>query len=67
MVHFEHDAKRVDSGDPDALRELVGEVYNAVARFSPRSRARVDEDVEISVSTENLHFFDANTQQAIWS
>ena len=68
MVHLEIDATRVNSGDPDAPQELLGEgVANAVARFSPRSRVRVDEDVEISVATENLHFFDATTHQAIWS
>ena len=69
MVHFElADAKRVNSGDPDAPEELLGAgVANAVARFSPRSRVRVDQDVEISVASENLHFFDATTHQAIWS
>ena len=69
MVHFEiDDVERVASGDPDAPHELLGVgVANAVARFSPRSRVRVDEDVEITVSTENLHFFDVTTQQAIWS
>ncbi len=69
MVHFElDDAKRVNSGDPDAPQELVGGgVANAVARFSPRSRVRVDQDVEISVASENLHFFDATNHQAIWS
>jgi multiple sugar transport system ATP-binding protein len=68
MVHLEIDAKRVNSGDPDAPQDLLGEgVANAVARFSPRSRVRVDQDVEISVATENLHFFDATTHQAIWS
>ncbi len=41
MVHMAIDAKRVDSGDPDAPEELPGEGYaNAIARFSPRSRAR---------------------------
>ena len=62
MVHLEiDDAKRVNSGDPDAPEELVGEgIANAVARFSPRSRVRVDEHVEIVVATENLHFFDAD-------
>ena len=46
MVHFElDDAKRVNSGDPDAPEELVGAgVANAVARFSPRSRVHVDQD-----------------------
>jgi multiple sugar transport system ATP-binding protein len=69
MVHFElDDAKRVNSGDPDAPEELLGEgVANAVARFSPRSRVRVDQDVEISVASENLHFFDTQSHQAIWS
>ncbi len=69
MVHFElEDAKRVNSGDPDAPQELLGAgVANAVARFSPRSRVRVDQDVEISVATENLHFFDATNHEAIWS
>src|SRR3954451_2600572 len=67
MVHFSVDAKRVNSGDPDAPDELGDGIAHAVARFSPRSRVRVDEDVEITVATENLHFFDADTQQAIWS
>ena len=59
MVHMAIDAKRVDSGDPDAPEELPGEGYaNVVARFSPRSRVRVDEDVDIVVNAENLHFFD---------
>jgi multiple sugar transport system ATP-binding protein len=69
MVHLElDDAKRVNSGDPDAPEELVGEgIANAVARFSPRSRAAIDQDVEISVATENLHFFDAHNHSAIGS
>jgi multiple sugar transport system ATP-binding protein len=69
VVHFELDeAKRVNSGDPDAPEELLGEgVANAVARFSPRSRVHVDADVDISVASENIHFFDAQNHQAIWS
>ncbi len=69
VVHFElDDAKRVNSGDPDAPEELLGEgVANAVARFSPRSRVNVDQDVEISVASENLHFFDLHEHKAIWS
>jgi multiple sugar transport system ATP-binding protein len=67
MVHLEiDDANRVNSGDPDAPQELVGHgVANAVARFSPRSRVRVDDQVEITVASENLHFFDATTHNAI--
>jgi multiple sugar transport system ATP-binding protein len=69
MVHFELDgAERVNSGDPDAPQDLLGAgVANAVARFSPRSRVRVDDDVEITVASENLHFFDATSHQAIRS
>jgi multiple sugar transport system ATP-binding protein len=67
MVHFDIDgAKRVSSGDPDSPQELVGEsIANAVARFSPRSRVRVDDQIDISVASENLHFFDATTHNAI--
>jgi multiple sugar transport system ATP-binding protein len=69
VVHFElGDAKRVNSGDPDAPEELLGEgVANAVARFSPRSRVTVDEEVEIAVACENLRFFDAESHLAISS
>ena len=69
MVHLElDDVQRVNSGDPDAPQELLGEgVANAVARFSPRSHVKVDQEVEVSVASENLHFFDATTHQAIWS
>jgi multiple sugar transport system ATP-binding protein len=65
MVHFSIDATRVNSGDPDAPDELGEGVANTVARFNPRSRVRVDDDVEVAVSTENLHFFDAQTHNAI--
>jgi multiple sugar transport system ATP-binding protein len=68
MVHLQIDAQQVHSGDPDAPQEHVGEsVANAVARFSPRSRVRVDDQVEIVVASENLHFFDATNHNAIWS
>jgi multiple sugar transport system ATP-binding protein len=66
MVHFAIDAKNVNSGDPDAPEQELGEgVANAVARFSPRSRVRPDESIEVSVATENVHFFDAETHERI--
>jgi len=65
MVHLSIDAKRVKSGDPDAHEEFGDGDANAVARFSPRSRVRVDDEMEITVTTENLHFFDARTHEAI--
>jgi len=66
MVHFSLDAPRVDSGDPDAVEEAAGSA-NTVGRFHPRSRARIGEVANIAVSTENMHFFDRETRDAIWS
>jgi multiple sugar transport system ATP-binding protein len=66
MVHFRIDAPTVDSGDPDAIEEKTGpDVANAVARFNPRSRARPGQEIEIAISSENMHFFDVDTRQAI--
>ena len=68
MVHFRLDATTVDSGDPDAIEEKDGAgVANAVGRFNPRSRVRMGETIDIAVSSENMHFFDAGTHQAIWA
>ncbi len=66
MAHFQVDAPTVDSGDPDAIEEKsgVGQA-NAVGRFNPRSRARIGDEIEIAISTENMHFFDASTRQSI--
>lgn len=65
MVHFSVDAQRVKSGDPDAPEDVGDSGANTVARFNPRSRVRVDDDVEIAVAAENLHYFDAETHEAI--
>ena len=65
MVHFQVDAETVDSGDPDAVEE-AGVSANTVGRFHPRSRVKLGEPVEIAVSTENMHFFDKDTNLAIW-
>jgi multiple sugar transport system ATP-binding protein len=38
---------------------MVGaEGANAVGRFNPRSTARMGQEIEIAISTENMHFFD---------
>jgi multiple sugar transport system ATP-binding protein len=67
MVHFAlDDAKTVNSGDPDAPEQELGEgIANAVARFSPRSKVHSDDAMEIAVNTDNLHFFDAQTRERI--
>jgi multiple sugar transport system ATP-binding protein len=68
MVHFVlDDARTVNSGDPDAPEQELGEgISNAVARFSPRSRVQTSDDqIEVAVTTDNLHFFDAQTRERI--
>jgi multiple sugar transport system ATP-binding protein len=65
MVHFDINARTVDSGDPDAVEESDSS-SNAVGRFSPRSKVQMREDVTIAVATENMHFFDPETRLAIW-
>ncbi len=66
MVHFSLDAPTVDSGDPDAVED-ASVTANTVGRFHPRSRARIGEVSNIAVSTENMHFFDRETRNAIRS
>ncbi len=66
MAHFALDAARVKPGDPDAVEETVG-TANTVGRFNPRSRVRPGDTADIAVSVANLHFFDAETHDAIWS
>jgi len=67
MVHFKLDAPAVESGDPDAVKETGSDVTpDAVGRFNPRSQVREGQSAQIAVSTENLHFFDLETRQAIW-
>ncbi len=65
MVHFNIDARTVDSGDPDAAEEADSK-SNAVGRFNPRSAVRMKEDVTVAVSTERMHFFDPETHLAVW-
>jgi len=67
VVHFAVDAKTVNSGDPDAPEESQIEgAANAVARFSPTSRVRADDDVQIAIASEKIHYFDAQSHEAIW-
>jgi len=65
MVHFALDASTVDSGDPDAAQDDGSHEGAAVGRFSPRSRARAGEQVDVAVDTARLHFFDPESRLAI--
>ena len=64
LVHFPMDAKAVDAGDPDALKDL-DENPLMIARVDPRSHAKPGEKVEVSIDTERIHFFDDETRLAI--
>jgi len=66
LIHFGITSTAVESGDPDALDEL-GEVdaRRCTARFSPASRARVGDHIQVNVTVEHLYFFDAKTHLAI--
>jgi multiple sugar transport system ATP-binding protein len=67
MVHFRLDAPNVASGDPDAAQAADADNHvDAVGRFNPRSRVRSGQPAKIAVATENLHFFDLDSRQAIW-
>ena len=73
VVHFPVDAPRVVTEDTKALEEDAGtddvpvaHVGNTwVASFSPRSRVRPGDQVEIAIDQERLHFFDPDTGLAI--
>jgi multiple sugar transport system ATP-binding protein len=79
MVHFSVDAKPALTED---VRELAQDAGTAeatvqqstedgrgtlmVGRFSPRSRVREGEELDVAVDTRALHFFDAETGLAVY-
>jgi multiple sugar transport system ATP-binding protein len=65
VVHLLLDARRVDSGDPDTAQEIASASANAVARFDPRTRARIGDTIAVAVNVANLHFFDPGTGIAV--
>ena len=65
MVHLVVDAPWVDAGDPDASSDIANE-RTAVARFSPKSRVRIDDDIRVAIAAEELHFFDPETHASLW-
>ncbi len=66
LIHFPLDAPAIDSGDPDALKDL-DDTTLMVARVDPRSRARPGDRLELVMETGRLHFFDPDTLLAIRS
>ncbi|MCP5025631.1 MAG: sn-glycerol-3-phosphate ABC transporter ATP-binding protein UgpC [Actinomycetia bacterium] len=67
VVHFGLDATTVDSGDPDAVEEVRSSDANMVGRFDPRSRVGTGEEMEMVVTTSNIHFFDPDDRLSIWA
>jgi multiple sugar transport system ATP-binding protein len=75
VVHLSVDAREAKGlDDIQELAEDSGETLpsdadraTVVARFSPRSRVQVGDTVKASVTTDQMHFFDANTGEAISS
>jgi multiple sugar transport system ATP-binding protein len=66
MVHGRVDARKAESGDPDAAEETdTGDGTTVVGRFSPRSRVSRGERAEVAVDVDKLYFFDADTGLAI--
>ena len=64
LAHFELDAPKVDSGDPDAADNL-GKAAAFIARLDPRTRVRPGADAQIAVDVERFHFFDAQTHLTV--
>ncbi|TIV14703.1 MAG: TOBE domain-containing protein, partial [Mesorhizobium sp.] len=48
IVHLNIDAVRVDSGDPDAVRDF-GLASNAVAKFEPESAVRSGSEIRLAL------------------
>ncbi|RYB94190.1 sn-glycerol-3-phosphate ABC transporter ATP-binding protein UgpC [Nocardioides oleivorans] len=73
VVHFPVDAPRVVTEDTKALEEDAGTEdiptttagNTWVASFSPRSRVRPGDTVQIALDAERLHYFDPDTGLAI--
>lgn len=68
VAHLDVGARLADTGDPD-LEELATESEDArtafLARFSPHSRIKVGEAIDMAVDADKLHFFDPDTGTAI--
>ncbi len=79
MVHFAVDASHAVTDDVHELQADIGEdrapgsAIGApegsavlVGRFSPRSRVKDGDAIEVAVDTRTLHFFDPETALGIY-
>ncbi len=66
LIHFSINSTAVDSGDPDALDELGDDSETrCTARFSPKTKVKRGEEIDISIVSDAMHFFDRQTHLAI--
>ncbi|GAA2592335.1 sn-glycerol-3-phosphate ABC transporter ATP-binding protein UgpC [Actinomadura fulvescens] len=75
LVHFAVEAAQVVTEDTkelarDAGTDVLGSLdaprTDMVARFSPRTRVKVGDPLDIHVETGRLHFFDPESGASIW-
>ena len=76
MVYFTLDARPAETEDTKLLqsehgdtaaRSLVTDGVRWVASFAPRAHTRPGEQIQVTVDTSRMHFFDPETSQAIRS
>ena len=72
VAHFGVDAPRVAVEGAQAAAESPEDIFGVdshvtpfVASFSPRSRVRAGDDIEVAVDTSHVHFFDLESGLAI--
>jgi len=74
VVHFSFDGQGYVSDDTKLLQKesggedlqtIGGDGVKWVASFGPRSRVRMGDAVEIAVDMDHVHYFDADTSEAI--
>lgn len=68
LVHFGIDAPTIAVQSSDSLQQIRSSeaAGTAIARLSPRSEARLGQPLNLVVDTEKLHFFDPETDEAIY-
>jgi multiple sugar transport system ATP-binding protein len=76
MIHAHVDARRASSEEIEEIEQDLGDEPGAadpdpghariVARFNPRSRVRAGEPVRAAIDTRAVHFFDPETNLAIY-
>lgn len=74
QVHFTLPARPVENEDTKALASehgdgetmtLTADGVRWIASFAPRSKVRIGQQINVTVDTERMHFFDPETSEAI--